>query len=130
LGSEAAELLVVTSTWIPPVGAGPVRVTVAVATVLVVLEVLNLTDARLGERSTKVARALLPCIDAVIVMGISSTTGAVVIGKVALLAPAGIDTLAGVDARELLLDNVTVVPDGGATLFSVTTPMALFGAVT
>src|SRR6476660_10540400 len=50
-------------------------------------------------------------------------TAVVVIGKVALLAPAGTVTLAGTVAAVLLLDSVTVAPPVGAAPLRVTVPV-------
>ena len=51
-------------------------------------------------------------------------TAVVVIGKVALVAPAGIVTLAGTVATAvLLLDSVTVVPPAGAAPLKVAVPV-------
>jgi hypothetical protein len=53
-------------------------------------------------------------------------TPVVVTVKVALVAPAGTVTLAGVVAKELLSDRVTTTPAGGAAPFSVAVPIEEF----
>jgi hypothetical protein len=50
-------------------------------------------------------------------------TELVITGKVALLAPEAMLTLAGtVAAAVLLLESITTAPDDGAAVFSVTVP--------
>ncbi len=51
-------------------------------------------------------------------------TGEVAIVKVAVVAPAGTTTVAGVTAFELFEDRATVVPFAGAAPLSVTVPVA------
>jgi hypothetical protein len=67
----------------------------------------------------------------VIVTEVDEATPLVVIVKLDLVAPAGIVTLAGTCAAEvLLLDNVTTAPPAGAAPFRLTVPVELFPPTT
>lgn len=63
-----------------------------------------------------------PASDALIETPVLVVTEEVAMEKDALRVPAGTSTLAGVLARVLLLDRVTVVPPAGALPLSVTVP--------
>jgi hypothetical protein len=60
---------------------------------------------------------------ALIVTGVEVVAALVVTVNVALVAPAGTETLAGTDAAALLLDNATAKPPDGAAAVKVTVPV-------
>jgi hypothetical protein len=124
LGTVALVLLDERLTDIPPVGATPVRVTVPVDEVPPVTEVgLSETPLRVGGLMVRVADWLtplkLPCIVAVV----WEATAVVVTVKVAVVAPAATETLAGTVALVLLEERLTVIPLGPAAAERVTVPV-------
>ena len=123
----AVALLLCRDTLTPPVGAGPVKVTVPVEEVPpVTLVGLTVTDVRLTGDGVTVK--IVVCVEPnkpVIVTAVFALTAFVVIAKVALVLPLGTTTLAGVCAAAvLLLDSVTVAPPLGAGPLRVTVPLA------
>jgi hypothetical protein len=123
----AVVLLLCRDTLTPPVGAGPVKVTVPVeALPPVTLVGLTVTDVRLTGDGVTVK--VVVCVEPnkpVMVMAVFALTAFVVIAKVALVLPLATTTLAGVCAAAvLLLDRVTVAPPLGAGPLRVTVPLA------
>jgi hypothetical protein len=113
-------------TKVPPVGAGPFKVTVPIEE----LPPNTLTGFITTEESARGTIASEPvCVDPlnvpVIVTGVEVVTALVVTVKVAVVAPVATTTLAGVVANVLLSDSVTVlcaaVPTAGP--FKVTVPI-------
>jgi hypothetical protein len=129
-GTVTALLLLCSETEMPPVGAGPVNVTVPVDGLPPTTEVgLILTADRAGGLIVSPACRLLDPYVAVIVAGVEVLTATVVTVKVALLALAATFTLAGTLALVLLLCSETemllgVGPD------RVTVPVDEFGPTT
>lgn len=123
-GTVASELSEVRPTTVPPVGAGPFSWTVPVeesppATIA------GETDRPLNEGGVTVsvaARVVIPHL-ALIVIGVDVESGDVLIEKLAVVAPAGMVTVAGTIALELDEDKLTTAPPDGATPFNVTTPV-------
>jgi hypothetical protein len=64
------------------------------------------------------------------VTGVDEATALVLIGKLALLAPAGMATLEGTVAAALLLESSTCAPPLGAGPLSVTAPEDSWAPVT
>lgn len=128
LGGTAAcagrELL--SETTMPPAGAGPVSVTVAVTLPPpVTLDALSARAAVLGSVTVSVAvfgAAPVDVADSVVVVPL--VTGVVETPNVAVDAPAGTVTVAGADATPgFELAIVTGVPPAGAARASVTVAM-------
>jgi hypothetical protein len=121
-------LLLDRETTAPPVGAGPVSLTVPVD------EVPPITDAgltvtplplpvRVGGVTVRVAVRLTLPAEAVTTTAVWAATGVVVVVNVAVVLPAATVTLAGTAAtNELALDRVTTNPPVGAARVSVTVP--------
>src|SRR6266513_488778 len=102
----AAPLLLESATCEPPVGAGPLRVTVS--------EAVLVTPPWAAEIATVVDAA----------------TALVLTVKVALVAPAGTAKLEGTLAAPLLLESATCAPPAGAAPLNVTVPVEEFPPVT
>jgi hypothetical protein len=124
-GTVAAALSLVSPTTAPPVGAGPVKVTVPVD--------VNVPPTTLGgfkDRETsdggftvRVAVCVTSAV-AEITTGVEEPTPWVVTVKVAVVEPEAMVTLGGtVAAAALPLDNVTATPSTDAGLSSVTVPV-------
>ncbi len=78
----------------------------------------------------RAAVLLVPLNDAVIVTLVETVTGVVVSVNVAVAAPAGTVTLAGVVADALLSERVTTTPPVGAKPVNVTVPVVEFPPAT
>lgn len=123
-GVVAAELLSDKVTTIPPVGAGPVKVTVPVEDVPpVTLAGFIDTVEIAGALTVSAAVLLTPLNEAVIVAVVVAATAVVFTVKFAVEAPAATVTLAGTVAEPLLLERVTTVPPAGANPVRVTVPV-------
>lgn len=127
LGTVAAEVLEPCSvTTTPPTGGGPERVTVPVTMVaeLPCTEVgVTVRVDGIGAFTVKTAVFVTPPETAVIVTGVSETTGVVLIVNVALEPKLTVTGVTKV-AIGLLLDKVTTSPPDGGVAFSVTVPVA------
>jgi len=123
-GTVAAALLLDKLTDSPPVGAALPKVTVPVDEVPPVTEVgFIVTDETVGGFTVRIA-VLVPALKvAEMVAEAVLATAVVVTLKVAVVAPAATDTLAGTVAAALLLDKVTDSPPVGAALPNVTVPV-------
>jgi len=116
--------LLVKETKIPPVGAGAVSVTVPVdgdPPITVVGFRLRLDKVK--PLIVNVALTEFAPTPAVIVALIGHATCVVEIVKVAVVAPAFTDTVAGTVAADWLLPRLTAIPPAGATPFRVTVPV-------
>lgn len=111
-------------TEIPVLGAGPVRVTVPVDLVPpTTLAGLSVRPLKEGGSMVRVPVAeLLPKV-AVTMTGVDAPIAVVVAVKVAELAPAGKETLAGTITAEEAEVNITVAPPGGAAAVSPMVPV-------
>ena len=125
-GTVAAEgLLLISVTAIPPVGAGPFSVTVPIELSPPVTDVgFRLSEVTDRGLIARVAVLVAVPREAVIVAVTAVATEVVLIVKVALVAPAGTVTVAGVVALALLDDTLMTVPPVGAGPPSVTVPVA------
>jgi len=131
-GTVAAEELDESVTGKPPVGAGPLMVTVPVdvagARTVVGFSVRPVKD---GGVTVRVAVGETPLAVAVIVTGVVDATIAEVTVNVAVVAPAGTVAVAGTVAAEVLLDeSATVRPPVGAGLLIVTVPVEVLPPAT
>jgi len=126
-GTVAAELLLDRVTTAPPLGAGPLSVTVPdEEPPAVTLEGLSVREPSVTELTASCAVSEIPFKDAVIVTLGELPAELVVMVNVALVEPAGIVTEAGTLAvDESLLDNATRAPPLGAGPFNVTVPVAV-----
>jgi hypothetical protein len=127
----AAVLLLCRATLTPPVGAGPVRVTVPVEDPPpLTLVGLTVTDVRLTGGVVTVGVTVSVALwfepkEPVMITAVLALTALVLMEKVALVFPAVITTLAGVCAAAvLLLDSATAAPPLGAGPLRVTVPVA------
>jgi hypothetical protein len=130
-------LLLESTTCAPPVGAGPLRVTVPVEefppTKLAGFSVNDVGAGAGGGTglTVSVADFLTPLLAAEMVTEVDALTTLVLTVNVALLAPAATVTLAGVRAAlVLLLESVTWTPPAGAGPLSVTMPVEEFPPTT
>jgi hypothetical protein len=112
-------------TTAPPVGAGPLSITVPVEAPPPKTEVGDRpTEERAAGVTVKVAVWLTLLKRAVIVTGVFEATGMVAAEKVAVVAPAATVTDAGTWAAAVLLElSETAKPPVGAGLASVTVPV-------
>jgi len=131
-GTKTGEPLVHSWTTVPPEGAGLLRVTVPWADSLVATTVgITDTEATAGSAMTvTVVVTLVPFENAVIVPCVVAATKFVVTGKVAVVDPAGMLTLAGTKAGEPLVQRSTVTPPAGAGTVRVTVPVVESPATT
>jgi hypothetical protein len=127
----AAVLLLASVTTAPPVGAGPVRVTVPIDVPPPGIDVgFTPTELRSGRFTVKAAVLVAPYV-AEMVTDALALTGLVVMVNVAIVWFAATVTLVGTCAAAvLLLDNVTTAPPAGAGAFNVTVPVAVLPPVT
>ena len=133
----AAPLLLESATCAPPVGAGPLSVTVPVEdcappTPLVGFSVSEESEGAGGEAGVTVSEAVLvtPPWAAEIATVVDAATALVLTVKVALVAPAGTAKLEGTLAAPLLLESATCAPPAGAAPLNVTVPVEEFPPVT
>src|SRR5712691_11787021 len=105
----AAVLLLERVTRAPPLGAGPFSVTVPLGEDVppVTLAELRVNKEGIGGITVSEAVWVTPLKDAEMVTRVDVATGLVVTGKVALMAPAGTDTLPGTVAAALPLERAT-----------------------
>src|SRR5258706_4488081 len=137
-GTVAAEVLLVDrETTVPPLGAGPLSITVPVdgfpPLTLVGFSVSALRVGPDGGWGVTVSEAVCvtPAYDPETVTGVELATAVVVTCTVARVSPAATVTLAGTVAAEvLLLDRETTVPPLGAGPLSITVPVDEFPPVT
>jgi hypothetical protein len=127
-GTVAAAVLLlesVTRRWVvePAAGAFSVIVAVEFATPPTTVVGFKVIDATCGGLSVSVAVFVTPLRVAVMVTVVAAPTETLVTVNVALVAPAGTVTLAGVVVDALLSDNVTAAPPVGAGPSSVTVPV-------
>ncbi len=127
-GTVAVDVLLERETAAPPLGAGPLSVTVPVevCTPPVTLVGFSVSEERVGRAcGSTVSEAVLvtPAYDAEMVTGVDAVTALVLTVNVALLAPAAIVTLAGTLAAPLLLESSTCAPPVSAGPLSVTVPV-------
>jgi hypothetical protein len=123
-GTVAAALFLLNATEEPPLGAGPVSVTVPVELVPPGTVVgFKLSVFRAGGLTVSVAvRVVVPKVP-VIVTEVDADTGDVVTANVALVLPAGTVTDAGTVAAALLLPRDITIPPTGAGPLRVTVPV-------
>ena len=126
LGTVATEVVLLESVTVtPPVGAAPFRITVPVDVpppfTVVGLRLIAESDAGVIVRF---AFCVAPLNEAEILTVADPETGTVVIGKLALVAPAATVRLAGTEAcAELLLEMLTTEPPAAAGPLRVTVPV-------
>ncbi len=115
----------------PPLGAGPVSVTVAVELDPPMTEAgLRTSELRTGARIFSVADWLVPLRLAEIDVPVSEATAVVFTVKVAEVFPAGTVILAGTVAAALPLVSFSEMPPVGAAPLRVTVPVELVPPVT
>ena len=124
-GTDAAALFDASVTDVPPVGAGPERVTVPVELARPPTTDVGLraTELRVAAVTFSVAVTLVVPVVPVRVTAVLLATPAVVIANVAVVVPAGTTTDAGTVTAALFDASVTVVPPVGALAYSVTVPV-------
>ncbi len=124
----AAVLSLIRETDAPPLGAGPLRVTVPVEgdppVTLVGLSAIADSVAEPGGATLSEAILVTPAYIAEMVTAVELVTALVLTVNVALLAPAATVTLAGTVAAAVLpLERETATPPLGAGPLSVTVPV-------
>jgi hypothetical protein len=120
----AVKLLLSRFTLIPPLGAGPLIVNVAVEEAPpVTLVGLSVTLAGMGAFTVRLPDAEAPLAVPVMVATALADTGLVVTVKVTCVFPASTVTLLGVAAALLLLLRFTLNPPAGAGFEMVTVPV-------
>jgi hypothetical protein len=122
-GTTATKMLLLErATKAPPLGAGPLSVTVPVdAFPPVTLEGLNVNEVSTGGSIVSEADWVTPPKTPEMVTDVAVATALVRTVKMALVAPAGTVTLEGTVATPvLLLDKATAAPPLGAGPFSIT----------
>jgi hypothetical protein len=109
----------------PPVGAGPLRVTVPIEEAPPeTLVGLRLTDDNVGGVMVRTALRITPRYVAAIVARLRADTEFVATVNVAVVAPAATVTAAGTVALAVLsLESATAAPPAGAAALSVTVPI-------
>src|SRR5436309_11569865 len=118
-GTVAVAVLLVGGTAVPPLGGGPLSVTVAVEVcappvTLVGFSVSEESVGRACGSTVREAVLVTPAYDAEIVTGVDVVTAPVLTVNVTLLAPAATVTLAGtVAAAVLSLERETAAPPRG-----------------
>jgi hypothetical protein len=117
-------------TGCPPAGAGCVRVTFPFTLFPPITSDLEseIDPTQAGdvvEGFTVIVAEAVFAAEAVMVAEVGDDTVEVVTGKVPVVCPAGMVTIAGTLAAGLLLDNPTATPPAGAAEASVTVPVAL-----
>jgi len=127
-GTVAAAVLLlvsVTRRCVVVPAAGAVKVTVAVELAIPprTLVGFSVMEATCGGVRIRVSVLETPLLVAVMVTVVVDPTEMLVTVKVALVAPAGMVTLAGVVVDALLSDKVTTAPAASAGLSSVTVPV-------
>ena len=130
-GVTALALLELRLTTDPPVGAGPLSVTVPVELLPPTTEVgATETEAGTGGTTVTIALTVEACELAVMVTLVEAATGEVLIVKVPVVPPAGTVILAGTFAAGLLEVNEITAPLDGAGAASVTVPVDIEAPVT
>jgi len=131
VGVVALALFVVRSTVKPPVGAGPLMVSVPVVGVppVTVDGEIDNPDGCGGLTVSVPVTCVEPSVP-VIVTAVDFATAEVVIVKLAAVAPAATVTLDGTDPAEVLDARLTTVPPAGAAAPKVTVPVAEVPPVT
>ena len=105
-------LLLVSDTELPPPGAGPLSLTVAVelSPPFTLAGDIDREDTA-GGVTVSVADFIVPLLFAVMVTAVEFDVGKVAMGKLAAVAPAGTVTLGGTEATELSLEeSATITP--------------------
>jgi hypothetical protein len=130
-GVTALELVEDRSTTMPPAGAARLRVTVPVDGEPPVTEAgESEREAGTGSTTSRVAEALTPPDDAATTTVVEDETVDVVMGKAAVVAPAGTKTKEGSDTEALPPRRFTSLPPVGAAFVRVTVPTALWPLAT
>jgi hypothetical protein len=131
LGTVAAVTLLASKMAVPPVAAGPLRVTVPVELLPPwTLVGLTLTEVRDTAEIVRVAFCEIPLAEAVITADVWVFTPEVVTENVAVGFPEATVTEVGAVAAALLLPSVTTTPLGPAWPLSVTVPVELLPPAT
>ena len=119
----AAVLLLCSDTEMPPVGAGPVKVTVPVDELPpTTLDGFRLSELSAGGVMVNGAEAVVPYVPEMFAI-VEDATAFVLMLKVAPLAPAATVAAVGTTAAELSLANAIVRPPLGAGPLIVTVPV-------
>jgi hypothetical protein len=131
-GTAALPLLLESVTTIPPLGAGPLNMTVPVDELPLVTRVgFSVREASAGGTTISLLVWVTPLKEAEMLTEVAVATAEVVTENAPLDAPAGTVTDVGTLATpRLLLDSKTVVPPAAAGPLSDTVPAATFPPVT